>query len=350
MNKGWNMLKRKVEAGVFFGYESQVSMADALSMGVANFLFYNDVEHIYFYDLDDEKMAQKLRTFPNWYQYGDDFFFSMTPKMDRRINDLRNSLAKEIAKLGVDIMDKYFFREGYDYFDDMLTQCTMQKQPLLQFLNTRRGRFNNYLVYQDVKEEFMTMIGSQTDLVTDFSNEYTGDFAEEVQKFKDIVLEIFDISFKNISEIITTRPIVDPAYYKQFMKEDPQFNQIFQIADQVSKEGLVADFDPTKKEEYLARLKEINFHKLFVQFLVSKILPKSISDFEDTLFKKIMLNELQLNQQKLDPLVDPERLFWVRQLAVIFGQLPVNPLLDRSVEFKSSKSFLKLVEDGRLLI
>jgi hypothetical protein len=216
-------------------------------------------------------------------------------------------------------------------------------------LNEQWTEDTHFPKYQNTLDKYMGILSSYSDLSIGLQSDYSGEYQEDINNVKDLLIEFNETMFGNISDIMekNTTPKREDFYFKDL--EDPEFKELKEVAGEITQEELESKFDKSKKEEYFERVRNANLTRVIVEVLVTEFIPRTKNQIENNFWEKEFSLSLQLKQMKMEPYNNAESLKNVRQLAVIFGELSVDLELDRPTEVKRAR-FLDVVEFGRLLI
>jgi hypothetical protein len=281
-----------------------------------------------------------------WRDDKKDLFFGSNSDSDK-ISSLNDEIVKILTKISSEIIQKFINRENFDYLDSFLKE-TLGKN-LEEKLDEQRIKETHYPMYENTFKNYMEILSSHSDLMVGLQSEYSGDYHEDINNVKDLLIEFYETIFGNIC--IKMKKYTSPYKQDYFLTnlKDPEFQELTEAAEEITEEDLINKFDANRKDEYLERFKNANLTRIIVEVLLVDFLPLTKNRIENNFWINDFDTFLNFQKMNMKPKTDAEDLKNIRQLAVIFGELPIDPELDRPQEEKDV-NFLDVVNDGRLLI
>jgi hypothetical protein len=309
-------------------------------------MYFNDEQFFYSENISLKKKAMVMKIESDWKANKAHYFYGRNSDINK-IELLTNNIVKIFTKISTNIIYKFFNRQNFDYLDSFLKDA--MGKTLHEKLNEQWTEDTHYPKYQNTLDKYMGILSSFSDLSIGLQSPYSGEYKEDIENVKNLLIEFNETIFGNVSDIMekNTTPNREDFYFKDL--KDPEFQELIKVAGEITEEELKSKFDKSNKEEYFESVRNANLTRVIVEVLATEFIPRTKNRIEINFWGKEFTSSLQLKQMKMEPYNDAENLKNVRQLAVIFGQLPVDPELDRPPENKNV-DFLNVVNDGRLLI
>jgi hypothetical protein len=346
MEEPWNITWKSLEENTFWGLLERNSFIVYFFTRVMNFMYFNDEAFLFEMGIPLEKQAMGLKVKNNWETNKDKYFYNPDSDTDK-ISDLREKMISALMKIGTNTVKRYLSRPNFDYYDTFLKEG--YGRSLKQIQNDQWVEDFTYPKLANTLHKYREMLANHSDLMNDLGSPYSGEYKEEMDNLKGWVLELFDVEYENMGSMMEESPTPqNPEKYFEKLDE-LKFGDLKKAGSEVTEEGLVSKFSKDRKDEYVERLKNADLHRMILEILYVELMPFIKLRFENKFWCHGFIDSMKLADMNMNPYTDAENLVYARQLAVIFGELPIDPAIDRPSEHKDV-SFLDVVEDSRLLI
>jgi hypothetical protein len=348
MEQSWKIVWNKTRKFEFWTENEKQSLVTFFIKGMLNFMYFDDEDFFYTLNIPLKKKALRLKMDYHWESEHVRFFYANHSEIDADMIQAKfNNIVRDLTKISSKTIYKFFTRENFDYLDFFFKEILGMS--MSEKLQEQMAEVTHHPIQNNTLHKYMEILSTSSDLLNNLESPYTGEYKDEIEQVKGFLIESFEAIFGDMThqmEQLKTPKKQD--LYLEALK-DPEFQELTKVAGEITEEDLKNKFDANRKEEYIEKYKNANFTRIIVEGLLTIFMPIIKSRVENDLWETEFNSFLEFEKMNMAPNTNAEDLKNIRQLLVIFGQLPVDPELDRPPEVKDV-DFLNVVDDGRLLI